>query len=164
MAWPLVWLERLRKKILRTGDRIFPKEFLESMWTNWQAHTFAHILIKETLKGTPPFLYSEFSGVHSIYPTCYRYILQSLYWHCKGTPFLMFLLKILKDYDNLMALGTRSHIFGPRNKMDSMPCLTEFTLHLFDMSFRQKLYGRETGTSISFKMDGENPYKLCKFL
>ena len=127
-------------------------------------HTFVHILIKETLKGTPPFLCSEFSGVHSINPTCCRYILQSLHWHCEGTPFLIFLLKILKDYDNLMALGTRSHIFGPRNKMDSMPCLTEFTLHLFDMSFRQKLYGRETGTSISFKMDGENPYKLCKFL
>ena len=63
-----------------------------------------------------------------------------------------------------MALGTRSHIFGPRNNMDSMPYLTEFTLHLFNMSFRQKLYRRETGTSISFKMDGENPYKLRKFL
>ena len=127
-------------------------------------HTFVHTLIKETLKGTPPFLCSEFSGVHCINPTCCRYILQSRHGHCKGTHFLIFLLKMLKDCDNLISLGTRSHIFGPRNEMDSVPCLTEFTLCLCNMSFQRKLCGRETDTNISFKIGGENHARLCKFL
>ena len=74
-------------------------------------------------------------------------------------PFLIFLLKMHKDCDNLISLGTRSHIFGSRNETDSVPCLTEFTLSLFNVSFRRKLYGRETCTNISFKMGGENPCK-----
>ena len=45
-------------------------------------------------------------------------------------------------------MGTRSHISGPRNEMGSVPCLTECTLRLF--AFRQKLYGRETGTNIFY--------------
>ena len=94
------------------------------MSTNWQTHIFFHTFIKETLKGTPPFLCYEFSGVYC--PTCCRYILQSRHGHCKDTHFLIFLLKILKDCDNLILLGTRSHIFGPRNKMDSVACLTEW--------------------------------------
>ena len=78
-----------------------------------------------------------------------------------GTHFLIFLLKMLKDCDNdnLISLGTRSHIFGPRKETDSVPCLTEFTLSLCNVSFRRKFYGRETGTNISFKMGGENPCK-----
>ena len=64
-------------------------------------------------------------------------------------PFFNFLKKILKDCDNLISLGTRSHIFGPRNEMDSVPYLTEFTLRLCNVLFRRKLYGRETGTNIS---------------
>ena len=51
-----------------------------------------------------------------------------------------------------MSLGTRSHIFDSRNEMDSVPCLTEFTLRLCNVSFRRKLYERETGTNISFKI------------
>ena len=82
-----------------------------------------------------------------------------LFIYCKGTHFLIFLLKMLKDCDNLISLGTRSHIFGPRNETDSVPCLTEFTLRLCNVSFRRKLYRRETGTNISFKMSGENPCK-----
>ena len=120
--------------------------------------------MKETLKGMPPFLCSEFSGVRGINPTCCRYILQSRHRHCKGTHFLIFLLKILKDCDNLISLGTRSHIFGLRNEMDSEPCLTEFNLHLSNVLLRRKLYGRETGTNISFKMGGEKPPKNFKFL
>ena len=58
-----------------------------------------------------------------------------------------------------MSLGARSHIFGPRNEIDSVPYLMEFFLHLCNVSFRQKLYGRETGTKISFKMDEEKPCK-----
>ena len=116
--------------------------------------TFFHILIKETLKGTPPFPFSEFSGVHCINPTCCRYTLKNRHGHCKGTHFLIFLLKILKDCDNLISLGTRSHIFGPRNETDSVPCLMQFTLRLCNVSFRRKLYGRKTGTNISFKMGG----------
>ena len=122
-------------------------------------HTFVRILTKKkTLKGTPPFLCSEFSGVHCTNPTCCRYILQSRHKHCKSTHFFKFLLlKILKDCDNLMSLGTRSHIFGPRNEMDSVPCLTEFILRLCNVSFWRKLYGREMGTNISYKMGGEKP-------
>ena len=86
----------------------FPKEFLESGWTNWQTHTFLHTLIKETFKGMPPFLCSEFSGVQCIKRTCYRYILQSRHSHCKSTNFSICLLKILKDYDNLISLRTRN--------------------------------------------------------
>ena len=132
-------------------------------------NTFVHTLIKQMLKGTPPFLCSEFSGVHCINPTCCRYILQSRHGHCKGTHFLIFLLKMLKDCDNLISLGTRSHIFGPRNETDSVPCLTEFTLRLCNVSFRQKLYGRETGTNISFKMGWRKPMQgfvnfYCKLL
>ena len=67
-------------------------------------------LTKETLKGTPILLCSKFSGVQFVNPTCCRYILQSLHKHCKGSHFLVFLLKILKDSNNLMSLGTRSHI------------------------------------------------------
>ena len=70
----------------------------------------------------------------------------------------IFLLKILKDCDNLISLGTRSHIFGPRNEMDSLP---EFTVCLCNVSFGGKLYGHEMGTNISFKMGGEKP---CKFV
>ena len=59
------------------------KEFLESMWTNWQTrthththtHTFVDTLIKETFKGMPPFTCSKFSGIHSIDSTCCGYIL-----------------------------------------------------------------------------------------
>ena len=117
--------------------------------TGRHTHTqFVHILVKETLKGTPPFLCSGFSAVHCINPTSCRYILQSRQGHCEGTHFLIFLLKILKDCDNLISMGTRSHISGPRNEMGSVPCLTECTLRLF--AFRQKLYGRETGTNIFY--------------
>ena len=116
-------------------------------------------MIKETLKRTPPFLCCEFSCVHCINPTFCMYILQSRHGHCKGSYFFIFLLKILKDCDNLISLGTRSHIFGPRNEMDSVPCLTEFTLRLCNVSFQRKLYERETGTNISFKMSGEKPCK-----
>ena len=102
----------------------FANKFFKSMWTNWYTHTFVHTLIKEALKATSPFLCNEFSGVHS--PTCCRYILQSQHGHCKDTHFLIFLLKIHKDCDNLILLGTRSHIFGPRNKMNPAACLTEW--------------------------------------
>ena len=122
-------------------------------------HTFTHTLLKETLKRTPLFLCSEFFGGHCISLTCCRYILLSRHGHCKGTHFLIFLIKILKDCDNLISLGTRSNIFDPKNKMDSVPCLTEFTLRLCNVSFQRKLYGRETGTNISFKMGGEKPCK-----
>ena len=60
-----------------------------------------------------------------------------------------------------MSLGTRSHIYGPRNEIDPVPCLTEFTLRVCNVSFRRKLYGGETDTNVLFKMGGE---KLCKFL
>ena len=103
-------------------------------YTHTHTHTFVHTLIKETLKGTPPFLCSEFSGVHCINPTCCRYILQSRHGHCKGTHFLIFLLKILKDCDNLISLGTRSHIFDPRNEMDYVPCLIEFNKSFHNVS------------------------------
>ena len=126
-------------------------------------HSSVHTLLKETLKGTPPFLRSEFSGVHCINPTCCRYILQSRHGHCKGTHFLIFLLKMLKDCDNLISLGTRSHIFGPRNETDSVPRLTEFTLRLCNVSFRRKLYGRETGRNISFRIGGKKPCQTVNF-
>ena len=74
-------------------------------------------------------------------------------------PFFNFFLEILKDCDNLISLGARSHIFGPRNEINSVPYLTEFTLRLCNVSLRWKLYGRETGTIISFKMGGEKPCK-----
>ena len=45
--------------------------------THTHTHTFVHTFIKAPLQGTPPFLCSEFSGVHCINPTCCRYILQS---------------------------------------------------------------------------------------
>ena len=51
-----------------------------------------------------------------------------------------------------MSLSTRSHIIGPRNEMDSMPCMKEFALRICNVSFRRKLYGCETDTSTSFKM------------
>ena len=127
----------------------FPEEFLESMWTNWKIHTCVYTLIKETLKETPLCLYSEFSGVvHYINPTFYRYILQSRHGHCKGTHLLVFLFKRLENCDNSISLGTGSHIFGPRNEMNFVPCLTEYSLRLCNVSFRRKLFGRETGTNI----------------
>ena len=51
----------------------FPKEFLAEI------HTFVHTLIKETLKGSPPFLCSEFSGVHCINPTDIFYVADVFY-------------------------------------------------------------------------------------
>ena len=71
-----------------------------------------------------------------------------------------------------MSLGTKSHISGPRNEMDSVPCLAEFTLRVCNASFQRKLYGCETSTNTSFKMDGERPWKtlwisivrICTFL
>ena len=68
-----------------------------------------------------------------------------------------FFLNILKDCDNVISLVTR-------NEMDSVPCMTRFTLRLCNVSFRLKLCGRETGTNISFKIGGENHATLCKFL
>ena len=112
-------------------------------------HTLVNRLIKETLREKPPFLCSEFSGVHCINPTCCRYILQSGHGHYKCTHFLIFLLKILKDCDNLISLGTRNEI--------------EFTLCPCNMSIRRKLYRREAGTNISFKMGGEKPCKKNPF-
>ena len=78
-------------------------------------------------------------------------------------PFFNFYLKILKDCDNLISLGTRSHIFGPRNEMDCVPCLTEFTLRLRNVSFRRKLYGREASTNISFRMGEKKPCQTVNF-
>ena len=152
---------------IQSEDAIFPEKTFSNQCEQTSRHTHicSYIDQKKTLKGTPPFLCSEFSGVHCTNPTCCRYILQSRHKHCKSTHFFKFLLlKILKDCDNLMSLGTRSHIFGPRNEMDSVPCLTEFILRLCNMSFRRKLCGRETGTNISLKIGGENHARLCKFL
>ena len=118
-----------------------------------------HTLIRETLKGTPPFQCREFSGVHCINLTRCRNILQSRHGYCKSTHFLIFLLKILKECDNLISLGARSHVFGLRNEMDFVPCLTEFTLGFCNVSFRRKLYGRETSTNVSFKVGGQKPCK-----
>ena len=86
-------------------------------------------------------------------------MLESRQGHCKSTHFLTFLLKILKDCDNSKPLITRSHTFGPRNEMDSVPGPTEFTLHFCNVSFRLKLYGRETGTNVPFRVGGEKPCK-----
>ena len=58
-----------------------------------------------------------------------------------------------------MSLAIRSNIFGPINEMDSVPCLTEFARRLYNVSFQGKLYERETGRNISFKMGGEKPSK-----
>ena len=124
-------------------------------------YTFVHTLTKKKLKGTSPFLCSEFSGVHCINPTYCRYILQSQHEHCKGTHLLIFLLKVLKVCDNLISLGTGSYIIGQKDEMNSVPCLKEFTIRLCNVSFQQKLYGREMGPNISFKIDGE---KRCKIL
>ena len=99
-------------------------------------YIFFHRFIKETLKETPPFLCNEFSGVHAMNPTWCRCNLQSLHGHYKDTHILIFLLKTLKDCDNLMSLGTIFHIFVPRNEMNSVPCLTEFTLRPCNGSFR----------------------------
>ena len=60
-------------------------------------------------------------------------------------------------------MGTRSHIFGPRNEMDCVPRLTEFTLRLCNVSFRRKLYGRETGRNISFRIGGKKPCQTVNF-
>ena len=60
-------------------------------------------------------------------------------------------------------MSTRSHIFGPRNEMDYVPCLTEFTLRLCNVSFQRKLYGRGTGTNILFQMGGEKTCKTINF-
>ena len=57
-------------------------------------------------------------------------------------PFLIFLLKILKDCDNLILLGTRSHIFGPRNKMNYVPfafVMCHFGENCMDM-WRAQIY------------------------
>ena len=80
---------------------IFP-EIISQIKVNKVAdtNTFVHTLIKEeTLKGMPPCLCSEFFGVHCINPTCCGYILQSWHGQCKGTHFLIFLLKTPKDCD-----------------------------------------------------------------
>ena len=114
---------------------VFILFYLFSLYKLADIHTLVLTLAKETLKGTLPFLCSEFSGVHCISPTYYRYILQSRNGVYKGTHFLIFLLKIFKDCDNLISMGRRSHIFCPRNEMDSVPCLTEFPLHLCNVSF-----------------------------
>ena len=139
-----------------TRDRIFP-ERISRISVNKLAdtRTFVHTLIKRALL----FLCSEFSGVHCINPTCYRHILQTRHRHCKGTHFLIFLLKILKDCDNLISLGKISYTFGPRNEMDSVSCVTGFTLRVCSVSFRRKLYGCERSTNISLKTGGEKPCK-----
>ena len=109
-------------------------------------YTFVHTLTKKKLKGTSPFHSSEFSGAHCINPTYCRYILQSQHEHCKGYR---------------IPLGTGSYIIGQKDEMNSVPCLKEFTIRLCNVSFQQKLYGREMGPNISFKIDGE---KRCKTL
>ena len=106
----------------------------------------------------PPFLCSDVSSVHSINPTCCRYILQSLHEHCKSTNILNFLLKILKDCDNLMSLGTRSHIFGPRNGMDSVPYLMEFTLYHFS---KNRMGVRRVQKYLKWMQ--KNHARLCNF-
>ena len=59
-------------------------------------------------------------------------------------PFFNFsFIKILKDCHYLISLGTRSHIFDPRNETDFVPCLTEFTLHLCNVChFGENCMGR----------------------
>ena len=88
--------------------------------TGRHTHMFHTSIKKKTLKGTPTFLCNEFSGVQFISSTCCRYILQSRHANCKGTHILIFYLKILRDCDNLISLGTRSHIFGLRNGFSAM--------------------------------------------
>ena len=112
------------------------------MWKSWQKHThlFTSHIHQRNTQGNTSIPVSEFSGAQCIILATYcRYILQSRHGHCKGTHFLIFLLKILKDCDNLISLGTGAHFYSPRNEMDFAPCLTEclteFTLCLVWTSY-----------------------------
>ena len=79
--------------------------------------------------------------------------------HCKDSHILIILLRIHKDSFNLMSLDTRSHIFGPRNKIDSLSCLTKFTLHICNVSIDKGYMDMRRGTNISFKMGEERTLK-----
>ena len=125
--------------------QFFPKEFLRSMWTSWQTHThlFTHWPKKYSKERLIPVQWVFYCSLYKSYMLQIYFIkpTRTLQRH----PFLIFLLKILKDCDNLISLGTRSQMFGPRNEMDSVPCLTEFTLCFCNVSFRWKLYGAWDG-------------------
>ena len=118
----------------------FPKEFLKSMRTNWQTHTHTHWSKKHSKENSIPVLWVFW---YSLYKS---YMLQIYFTKPTGTlqrhPFLIFLLKILKDCDNLILLGTRSHIFGPRNKMNYVPfafVMCHFGENCMDM-WRAQIY------------------------
>ena len=125
--------------------------------TGWHTHIYSHINQRKTQRNAS--IHVQWVFRCSLYKS---YMLKIYFtkptWTLQRNAF--FFLKILKDCDNVISLGTRSHIFGPRNEMDSVPCLTEFTLRLCNVSFWRKCYGREKGTNISFKMGGEKPCKI----
>ena len=60
-----------------------------------------------------------------------------------------------------MSLGTRSLIFGPGNKMDSVPSLTEFTLLLCNASLAENNMGVSREQIYHLKCVHA---RLCKFL
>ena len=67
-----------------------------------------------------------------INPTCQSYIFHILQGHHSGTHLLILNLKALRDSGSFISLGAKSHIFGPRQITDSVPCQTEFTLLLLN--------------------------------
>ena len=71
---------------------------------------------------------------------------------------------MLKDCDNLISLGTRSHIFGPRNEMDSVSCLSEFIFAIVMYNFAENFMCVRRAQIYHLKWLEKNHASLCKFL
>ena len=77
-----------------------------------------------------------------------------LHGHPSGTQLLILNLKAFRDSDSFISFGTKSHIFGPREKPNSVPCQTEFTLILLNGLLLQRSYDLILVEKISFTISG----------
>ena len=93
-----------------------PNQFLKSMWTSWQTHTHICTYIHQSTTPANSSIPMQWVFWWSLYKS---YMLQIYFTKTTRTfqrhPFFNF---SLNDCDNLILLGTRSHIFDPRNETD----------------------------------------------
>ena len=81
------------------------------------------------------------------------YLVYSTWTSLRDSPILN--LKALRDTDSFISLGTKSHIFGPRQDTDSVPCQTEFALLLLKELLLRRSYGLILGGKVrSFIISG----------
>ena len=87
-------------------------------------------------------------------PTCLRYILHILHEYLSETNLSILNSKALRISECFISLGTKSHIFRPRQGNDSVPWQPEYSLLLLIELLLRRSYRLILGTKSSFTVSG----------